>query len=310
MDAPRRLARRSTARELSTVPGVASRQGGVFTRAQARAEGWTTDQVKHRVAGGHWVRLTPSALVAAGTPTTAGVLAWAATVTWPGAVLGHRTAALLHGFPVGGAAEAVAHVVLPVGRHPVPGIRPHVADLEAVELCRLGNGLTVTSPRRTALDCLASLPPDDAGRLLAWVVTRRVLTRADLAAAARERVGRAGTPQLLRLLRETRTGALSTAERRAHALLRRRGITGWVANARVEDDDGLVGVVDLLFPRHRVVVEIDGFEAHGTREAFVVDRRRQNRLVAAGYVVLRFTWDDLTHRPDAVAAEILAALGR
>jgi hypothetical protein len=152
------------------------------------------------------------------------------------------------------------------------------------------------------------MPLEDAWRLFAWVSTRAVLTREDLARAVRRRLGRRGTPQLLTLLRGSAGGAVSGAERRAHGLLRRAGIRGWVANARVFDAEGLIGVVDLLFPEQRVVIEIDGWAAHGSREAFRNDRRRQNRLVAAGYLVLRFTWDDLTNRSEQVVAEVRSVL--
>ena len=41
---------------------------------------------------------------------------------------------------------------------------------------------------------------------------------------------------------------------------------------------GVVAVVDVLFAAERVVLEVDGWAAHGGREAFENDRRRQNRL--------------------------------
>ena len=81
-----------------------------------------------------------------------------------------------------------------------------------------------------------------------------------------------------------------------------------MAGAAVHDRDGLVGVVDLLFRQARLVVEVDGWRAHSSRQAFETDRRRQNRLINAGYLVLRFTWDDLTRRPAQVLAEIRRAL--
>jgi len=34
----------------------------------------------------------------------------------------------------------------------------------------------------------------------------------------------------------------------------------------------------VLFARARPVIEVDGYAAHGAREAFENDRRRQNRL--------------------------------
>ena len=47
-----------------------------------------------------------------------------------------------------------------------------------------------------------------------------------------------------------------------------------------------------------------------TGATFQADRTRQNRLVAAGYTVLRFTWADLTLRPDDVGTQVAATLAR
>ena len=69
-------------------------------------------------------------------------------------------------------------------------------------------------------------------------------------------------------------------------------------------------VADVLFREARVVVEVDGWAAHSDREAFERDRQRQNVLVNAGYVVLRFTWRDLTEREPTVVAQIREAVDR
>jgi hypothetical protein len=49
---------------------------------------------------------------------------------------------------------------------------------------------------------------------------------------------------------------------------------------------------DYHWPQHRVIVELDGFETHGTRQAFRNDRAKDAALTAAGHRVLRFTRDD------------------
>ena len=144
--------------------------------------------------------------------------------------------------------------------------------------------------------------------LWAWLSARQILTVDLLAAAVRERLGRRGTPKLVRLLSQVRSGAASVAEIRLHRLLRAAGLEGWKANVRIEDAAGTVAVVDVLFPAVRLVIEVDGFVAHSGRDTFVADRRRQNALVAAGFTVLRVTWDDLRDRPNAVLAEIRAVL--
>ena len=45
--------------------------------------------------------------------------------------------------------------------------------------------------------------------------------------------------------------------------------------------------------RLRIAVELDGFEFHGNRYAFSYDRLRQNDLHAAGWTVLRFSYDSI-----------------
>ena len=68
--------------------------------------------------------------------------------------------------------------------------------------------------------------------------------------------------------------------------------------------------VDLLWREQRLVVEVDGYAFHVSRAAFERDRRRDARLLAAGYRVLRVTWRQLAHEPERVIAVIAAALAR
>ena len=117
-------------------------------------------------------------------------------------------------------------------------------------------------------------------------------------------------PTLLRLLELGRTGAASVAEQLLHRLLQRSGLDGWQANVPIEDGAGLIAVADVLFSDARLIIEVDGFVAHQGRDRFVADRRRQSRLVTAGYTVHTITWDDLQDRSDAVVAEIRLLLAR
>ena len=81
-------------------PEVASWQAGCFTRRQAFDEGWTDRQVRLLVERRDWVRMAGRVLAVREQPVEATALAWAAALTWPGAVSSHLTAARLHGFPV------------------------------------------------------------------------------------------------------------------------------------------------------------------------------------------------------------------
>ena len=67
---------------------------------------------------------------------------------------------------------------------------------------------------------------------------------------------------------------------------------------------------DFTWPEERVIVETDGWEAHGHRLAFERDRARDAVLHANGYVVLRFTWRQLNEEPFMVVARIAQVLAQ
>jgi very-short-patch-repair endonuclease len=62
--------------------------------------------------------------------------------------------------------------------------------------------------------------------------------------------------------------------------------------------------VDFCWPDHHVIVETDGWRFHGTRTAFERDRRRTTRLQLAGWIVVRFTYDDVVRHPGYVVASL------
>lgn len=70
----------------------------------------------------------------------------------------------------------------------------------------------------------------------------------------------------------------------------------------------MIGVADVPFEREKIVIELDGYATHSGRQAFERDRERQNRLMRAGYLVIRFTWRHLTTDPGYVVHTILEAL--
>ena len=82
-------------------------------------------------------------------------------------------------------------------------------------------------------------------------------------------------------------------------------------NAWVTPPDGETALrVDFLWRDARLIVETDGHATHGTREAFERDRLRDQRLIAAGWRVVRITWRQLTEEPERVARLIVGLLER
>jgi very-short-patch-repair endonuclease len=295
------------------LPRIAARQAGVFTARQAAQEGWTRSRIRKRLQAGLWVPVIGRGITAAGREISATQLGWATYLTvprdesrWTSDVVSHLTAGAIFGFPLVG--PVGGHIIANLHRSPA-GIRVHRDQLSNSEVVQIG-GLPLTTRRRTALDCLALLNWDAAVNLWAWLLTRRILTAELLGVAVRDRLGRRGTPTLVRLMSLACSGAASIAELRFHRLLRAAGLSGWQPNVPVSDAAGLIAVVDVLFPAVRLVIEVDGFNAHRSRESFVRDRRREWRLTEAGYITLHVTWDELRDDPERVLAHVRAALLR
>jgi REase_MTES_1575 len=87
----------------------------------------------------------------------------------------------------------------------------------------------------------------------------------------------------------------SELEVRFLELCRRAGLPAPDVNTVIEGME-----VDFAWPAVRVAVEVDGWETHGTRTAFGRDRRRAAALALAGWILLRFTHDDVVRDPGYV----------
>jgi very-short-patch-repair endonuclease len=277
-------------------------QAGAFTRAQARAAGFSAYRVSRRLRSGEWLEVNRRVLVVNGAADRAETLDWAGLLAGgPGATLGGPSAARRLGLevPLTGAC-----VVVPPHRHvSVPGVRVVRDTVDDADVLLL-DGALVTNAPRTVLDCLRLLPERRALAYLDRALQRGWIDAADLSRRVQPSCGRRGAPRLARLVRLSAGGARSDAERRLVRLLRRCGLAGWIADVDVPG----VGVVDLAFPAARLAIEVDGLAWHSGRERFQRDRTKQNLLVRRGWTVLRFTWTDLAERPDEVVALVRQTL--
>lgn len=216
------------------------------------------------------------------------------------ATVSHLSAALAHGWEV---LQAPARPHVTVRRNRVltdAAVVPHWADLRASDR----EGVT-TSPARTVLDCLRSLPFAEA------------LAVAD--SALRHGFG----PEQLRRVTDTARGPGARRARRVAACasalaansfesaLRATalGVDGLQVRPQVEiRDPHFLGRVDLADEALLLVLEADSWAWHGSRAAFERDCRRYNALVAHGWLVLRFGYDDVVRRPDEVASTLEAVV--
>jgi very-short-patch-repair endonuclease len=287
-------------------PNIARRQGGAISRGQLQSTGLADRAITRLTEAGALERARPGVFVVRGAPITYVTRLWIAVLGCRG-VLGFATAAHLHGFDT---RPDLIHVIRSDLDHLArpPGVRLHRVALPDDAVAELA-GLPITTPVWSLLDHLGRLPAPNACRLADRALQRGWLTTVDIERRVREFAGRQGNKTLRRILTQCADGAAAESERLLHKLLRDAGIAGWRANHRVQLGDGVFAVVDVAFIARKVAVEVDGWAFHSDVERFQRDRERQNRLVALGWTVLRFTWADLTQRPDYVLHSIMAAVG-
>jgi very-short-patch-repair endonuclease len=186
---------------------------------------------------------------------------------------------------------------LPTG---LVAIRDSVPDHD----CAVIDELLVTTRARTVVDCLLLLPEAAGRTFLDRALQQRWLTLDELVLRTQCHISRRGAPLLRKHVRVAAFGVRSEAERALRRLLRSAGITGW----RPDYPLAGVGVLDFAFPSVRLAIEVRAW--HSAPDRFQRDRTRQNLAVTAGWTVLRFTWEDLTSRPDEVVATVRGTLAR
>ncbi len=85
-----------------------------------------------------------------------------------------------------------------------------------------------------------------------------------------------------------------------------------VPQVPIRDRDGNVFArVDFVIEGYKVVVEFDGRVkyAEGDKQVLWDEKRREDRLRALGYLVVRITWADLEH-PGAAVAKVRRAMAQ
>jgi hypothetical protein len=183
--------------------------------------------------------------------------------------------------------------------------RIHRVSLTADDVTTV-RGLPVTSRARTWRDLAGVLEPP---ALLA--VTDQLLTRCPSSALAEQlgrRPGGRGAARARAVLPLGDPRSESPMESVVRWLVHAAGLPAPAVQHVVRDAEGRhVARADLAWPEQKVIVEFDG-DVHRRRDVFVNDNRRQNRLVAEGWVVLRFTSADVMARPREIVEEIRRAL--
>jgi very-short-patch-repair endonuclease len=279
-----------------SVEELAARQHGVFALWQVEL---SADAARRRVERGKVRRIHRGVYaVGLGRLTKPGSHMAAVLAYGPDAVLSHRAAADHLGLRF--SASAAIDVTVPRrGAKSRKGIRVHYGRVKPVNV----DAIPCTTVARTILDCAEILP---AYAIENMIDRAEQLQTFDLRAIEAELNGRRGAKGIRGVLKTYKPdpGTRNDFERLLLRICRGAGIRDPEMNVMVEGEER-----DLVWREERVIAEADGRERHNPTRQFEEDRRK-DQDVAGEWIVLRFTWRQLTTDPQRVARRIAAVLTR
>jgi hypothetical protein len=292
------------------VRALAAARGGIVSRAEVLAAGFTWRSIATRVERGSWARAGKVIILRDLHKPGDRSHAWLLHLhAGPCSIISGPLAARLQRWDIGGADDVV---ISPVPVRPLEGHGFRVLRRSRARTSS-ASGLPPLAPRLDALvDTLVCRSPRGAIALLDHALQQRWIDVSDLetALAHRSGPGPRGAGRLRELLARAASGSRSEAEQRMRGILT-PWTSSWIANYPLRDERGaVVAEIDFAAPSLRIAIEVDGRAFHSDRAAFERDRVRQNLLVLGGWTVLRFTWERIAHDAVNVSLDVAAAMHR
>jgi very-short-patch-repair endonuclease len=235
---------------------------------------------------------------------------WMAAVLAGGesAALSHRSAAALWGLRPGGTASIDVTVADNGLRSPRDGITPHRSSLALSSFVTTRDGIPVTTVAWTLLDLAATLRPYELRRAVEESERQELFDLRAVSEALEADPGRPGSPALLALLADMKDHGVTRTRSDVEAAMLQICIDHGLPRPEVNRyDNGRE--VDFRWPEQRLIVEVDGWQFHRSRRAFVTDRARDRAALATGWRVARFPANEVIVQPAVVAGELRRLLG-
>ncbi|HUR50727.1 MAG TPA: hypothetical protein VMZ11_01250 [Mycobacteriales bacterium] len=296
------------AHELSVNELVRGQRGLVTVADLARVTG-RADEARRRMRTGRWQRVLPGVLAPATSEVTPELLAAAAMLWEPAALLSHHAAAQRQGIWVPEMDRLRVTVPFRNPRRSVAGVEVFRTRVFP-ERFPTDGFLRWTPPARTLVDLGMCLSRRQLEAVLVGAVRAGRTSAAEVEAVAASMPGRAGlavvravtalwTPQRESLLEDRLHGAVASATdevvTRQHEV---RDVAG-----------DLVARLDVAVVALRLGFEADGLCFHSTDEQIAADQARDRRLLRYGWQTVRFR-EDALRNPAAVRAEVASLVRR
>lgn len=290
----------------------------LVTTDQLLGRGLSSQALTRAVASGELIRLRPGFYVEGAARELhrdarhlLSVLATDAALDSP--VFSHSSAALIHGLPHWGLPLRVVDVTEQgeISRSRIsnrariytrPLSRNHVTSID---------GLLVTNAERTVTDLAMTMRRDAAVVAADAALAGKLITTDSLDRSLEQMTGRAGVKRARTSLGLVDGRSESVAETRSRLTFADYGLPEPELQVDIYDDDGnWVARVDFLWPEFGLIGECDGFGKYfdgvdmaETRRRLAREKDRDAALIALGYRVLHWRWNDLEN-PQFLAERI------
>ncbi|MGO4236296.1 hypothetical protein [Pseudarthrobacter sp. YAF2] len=196
------------------------------------------------------------------------------------------------------------------------GLSRHFWPAETVQR----QGFAVTTLPQTVMDCLVRLELPDAVAVADAVLgpgrnPGAGLTRQQLIDGANGLASAAKRRRFQEVLALANEASESVGESRSRAFIHVLGLPAPVLQHVFHDRDGFIARTDFFWPEAKVIGEFDGDAKYldeallagvSTQEAILAEKKREDRLRALGYKVVRWDWKTLSN-PDALRQRLIAA---
>lgn len=290
---------------------VAAKQHGVFTRDQARAV--ASDSVLHRlVSSGEVERVQPRVYRFTASPSSLTQRAKAATLyAGDRAWISHRTAAFKLGM-----IDRSPEIIELISERDLRGGTDLKVRLGRVPPSHtiVRDGISMTNSIRTMVD-LASVFGEERLEFILDHCLYEGLVEVGRLMYCAESLGEAGRRRtrtlsdLLGVRGEGLAVPLTVLERQFLRVVRSGGLDEPEKQVNMESDTSKTWRIDFVYPQHKVIIEVDGRRWHAGRQQGKSDRHRNNVMSVRGWIVLRFTWEDVMNDPGYVIEQVRRALG-
>lgn len=299
---------------VDSMEAVARCQHGLVSWRQAINSGLTPSAIRHLVNSHRWCPAAHGVYRLEGAPLTPRAEMLALLMSIDAEVFACRSsAAALHGLP--GFTVKPFHALITGDLHlRNTRIRIHRSSRFSPANYLVIDSIPTTDIARTLFDLAGCLPLGRAERCVDTALARG-LVKTDELGATFERLARRGRlgSASMRILLEDRgvigyVAPESELERRFMKLLKQLDFPTPELQVSLGGALNLIGRVDVFFREARLVVELDGMEFHGELADRRDDAKRDAALIAAGFRVVRFTWNDVVGHPGYVADRLKGLL--